>query len=509
MPSLNVSLPALPGLAIGILPVVPDPLPTVGAGGGSGDFAAMMAPPEGPPAPDIITLSDNVPTLPPGTDLPVPRQQFAGPPEPPPEVAVETVMIGTTAPSPDAGAIAAPVSPPLPPAPTEDAPPELGECRIEPAHLGALSHRAITRPAATPPAPSTPQQPTVALPAVQKDAGMAVPAEPTADDDDMPQPAAGEDASGEPVESAKAMPLPPQAQPPFIPIEWPRPPAPPALPTLPPAPDNADTEAPAIAASRPLSAGSTPKPILPGVTATAVESTPESVAQSTQSQPPQARETGHQPSAPPATARPSPQPTALPHDITIPPELAREVAELVRATVRDHGDSAPSATINRIDAPTPPLTTPQPTAAAPLHRDFAMSNRPMIDTSRAEWMQAMIERIAEMPQVDGKREAQIRLRPDALGTVEVRIEQRQDRLHVTMNADNPQARQLLAESAPRLHELAEARGLRLGQTGIGGGESHDRRPAPEQQDQPLPLRPRPASAATAESETDTGDDLIA
>jgi flagellar hook-length control protein FliK len=124
-------------------------------------------------------------------------------------------------------------------------------------------------------------------------------------------------------------------------------------------------------------------------------------------------------------------------------------------------------------------------------------------------MQAMIERIAEMPQPEsGQRDAQIRLVPDALGPVDVKIEQRQDRLHVTLHAETQQARQLLSDAAPRLHELAEARGIRFAQTGFGGADPQDRRHAPDQH-AAAPSRPRSADSAPAESDSQPDGDLIA
>lgn len=215
---------------------------------------------------------------------------------------------------------------------------------------------------------------------------------------------------------------------------------------------------------------------------------------------------GQQPLQTGVTTAPAQPAAALPHGFALPPEVAREVAQLVRTANGDSDEAAPSP------APLPDAGSqpPAPAAAQPaasLHTSFAPSHRPVIDTGRAEWLQNMIERIAEMPQADGKREAQLRLLPDALGPVEVKIEQREQRLHVTMNAQTPEARQLLSDAAPKLQELAEARGIRFAQTGFGGADAQDRRSQPDHQPA-TPLRPRPAEIAAGAEPDDTGD-LIA
>jgi flagellar hook-length control protein FliK len=122
-------------------------------------------------------------------------------------------------------------------------------------------------------------------------------------------------------------------------------------------------------------------------------------------------------------------------------------------------------------------------------------------------MQAMIERIGDIAQSDARREAQIKLLPSALGALEVKIVQRDEQMHVTLTSDNAQARQLLSDAAPRLQELAEARGLRFAQADIGGGQPQDRRTPAEQQAQ-TPLRPTSAAPEQDAQDQPTGD-LIA
>lgn len=133
---------------------------------------------------------------------------------------------------------------------------------------------------------------------------------------------------------------------------------------------------------------------------------------------------------------------------------------------------------------------------------------PVVDTSRADWLQSMIERIGEIRHEGGAREAQIRLAPDALGTVDIRIEQRDDRIHVTMTADTSQARALLAEASPRLQDMAEARGLRLTQSSVDAGQSQNQQRRQGGDAPGTPAAPASARRAT-DPETARSQDRIA
>lgn len=126
--------------------------------------------------------------------------------------------------------------------------------------------------------------------------------------------------------------------------------------------------------------------------------------------------------------------------------------------------------------PSDPASNPlaAPTGATEVLRPHVVQavaemQQPSIDTRRAEWMTQTIERIEALRDSPNSRETSIRLSPDALGTVDVSIRHEGDRVHVRFSADNPQARALLAEAQPRLTEIAEARGLRLGQTSVDAG----------------------------------------
>jgi flagellar hook-length control protein FliK len=126
----------------------------------------------------------------------------------------------------------------------------------------------------------------------------------------------------------------------------------------------------------------------------------------------------------------------------------------------------------------------------------AQADQAPLDLSRDDWTGKMIERIAALRDGVEAADTRIRLAPEHLGTVDVSIRRDGDRIQVHFTAENPATRQLLADAAPRLAELAEARGLKLGQSSVDSGSS-DSRGQPHQQPQPsTPARPASARAAS-------------
>ncbi|MES2444456.1 MAG: flagellar hook-length control protein FliK [Pseudomonadota bacterium] len=141
------------------------------------------------------------------------------------------------------------------------------------------------------------------------------------------------------------------------------------------------------------------------------------------------------------------------------------------------------------------LATSSATAEAPRpHLVLATpdAQQPALDMNRHDWMTSMVERIEALRDTPGTRETSIRLSPDALGTVDISIRHEGDRVHVRFSADTPAARAALAEAQPRLAELAESRGLKLGQTSVDGG-------GPGQGSQRHDAAPRPAFTAAPTS----------
>lgn len=130
----------------------------------------------------------------------------------------------------------------------------------------------------------------------------------------------------------------------------------------------------------------------------------------------------------------------------------------------------------------------------------------VLDMQRQEWPSEMLDRIIALRETPNSRETSIRLSPDALGTIDISISQDGDEIRVHIAAENQAARQALAEAQPRLVELAEARGLKLGMTSVGvdagtagqGGQRGDASPQPQMNTSPASAR----SAESAEAETD-------
>ena len=139
-----------------------------------------------------------------------------------------------------------------------------------------------------------------------------------------------------------------------------------------------------------------------------------------------------------------------------------------------------------------------------------------LDLTRDAWMGAMIDRIETLRDSadTGVRETRMRLTPDALGSVDVQIRHDHDGVHVRIVAESAAARTILAEAAPRLTELAEARGLKLGGanvdagTGTGTG-AHSGERGGGDQNRAAPTRPVSAFAASDRDERATTDTRLA
>ncbi len=154
------------------------------------------------------------------------------------------------------------------------------------------------------------------------------------------------------------------------------------------------------------------------------------------------------------------------------------------APAADPGQLAQAAQATRM-----PVTAMSATDQAPL------------DLTREDWTGQMIERIATLRDSAEAADTRIKLAPENLGALDISIRRDGDRIHVHFNAENPAARQLLSEAAPRLAELAEARGVKLGQTSVDSGTG-GQQDQPRQQQQATPARPVAASAQAVPEHTD-------
>lgn len=200
--------------------------------------------------------------------------------------------------------------------------------------------------------------------------------------------------------------------------------------------------------------------------------------------------------------RPVPVNAAVPQPIVPGAPVTQTAAQVFAAAISATFDS-PAA---------PPLRTSDPVAvqahgaAAEQLRTTvqAMSgaDQPPLDLSRDGWTGKMIDRIATLRDAAEATDTRIRLAPENLGNVDVSIRRDGDRLHVHFAAENPATRQMLAEAAPRLAELADARGVKLGQTSVDAGSGGQR----DQSNQPQSNQPaRPASANAGQSQSDRDD----
>ncbi|MDB5694831.1 MAG: hypothetical protein JWN21_374 [Sphingomonas bacterium] len=127
-----------------------------------------------------------------------------------------------------------------------------------------------------------------------------------------------------------------------------------------------------------------------------------------------------------------------------------------------------------------------------------------IDVMQARWPEAMVARIEHIRDAQNAADTRIRLHPDALGPIDVTVRREGEAVHVHLAAADPATARLLADAQPRLVELADAKGLKLAQSGVDGGAGNpggDRRQAPAPQ---AVLPPRPASARdVTESSSET------
>jgi flagellar hook-length control protein FliK len=94
-----------------------------------------------------------------------------------------------------------------------------------------------------------------------------------------------------------------------------------------------------------------------------------------------------------------------------------------------------------------------------------------LDTRRDDWPQRLIDRIDAARDAANAADTRIRLVPEALGKIDIALRQEGDTLHVRFTVEQAATRELLAGAQARLADLAEARGLRLGQTGVDGGHA--------------------------------------
>ncbi|WP_375396756.1 flagellar hook-length control protein FliK [uncultured Sphingomonas sp.] len=127
-----------------------------------------------------------------------------------------------------------------------------------------------------------------------------------------------------------------------------------------------------------------------------------------------------------------------------------------------------------------------------------------LDMAHHDWPQRMIDRIEVLRDQADVNDASIRLKPAALGSIDVAIHRHADGVSVQFTAERAATRMLLADARPELAAAAEARGIRLSQAGVdpgnmgAGGDRHPAPPVPA----PAPAgRPIPAVGTDEEAQS--------
>jgi hypothetical protein len=160
----------------------------------------------------------------------------------------------------------------------------------------------------------------------------------------------------------------------------------------------------------------------------------------------------------------------------------------IMAGVRPLGGDRPSPREQALQA----LTALAGTGPAAPIAATAQSQHGALDMRRDDWPQAMIDRIEALRDAADATSTRISLAPDALGKVDLSIRHDGSTVHVHFAADAAQTRAILADAQPKLAELAQQRGFRLGQATVDAGASGGGQRQQPQSAAPPPQRPASA-----------------
>ncbi len=153
-----------------------------------------------------------------------------------------------------------------------------------------------------------------------------------------------------------------------------------------------------------------------------------------------------------------------------------------------------------------------PAEAAVLVAQPGEAQRQALDMSRRDWPQKMIDRIEALRDDANANDTSIRLKPEALGRIDVSLRTHDDgAVSVHFAAEQPATRTLIADAAPQLNAAAEARGIRLAGTSVdlsGSDTTGGDRPRPQFEAQP-PGRANHLSAIGGEDVQAVADGRIA
>lgn len=90
-----------------------------------------------------------------------------------------------------------------------------------------------------------------------------------------------------------------------------------------------------------------------------------------------------------------------------------------------------------------------------------------------QWGQALGQRVVFMAK-NGVQEAKITLNPEKLGPVQIKLHvDKEQQLHVSMNAQHGVTREAMENALPRLREMLESSGMNLASVNVGDGHHFD------------------------------------
>ncbi|MBN8808021.1 MAG: flagellar hook-length control protein FliK [Sphingomonas sp.] len=185
------------------------------------------------------------------------------------------------------------------------------------------------------------------------------------------------------------------------------------------------------------------------------------------------------PNQPPSPSlRPPVQIPATPHPAGATAAIQPALFALAGIGERNASDHDDRPTTGGTVDPLAQLQTPASLAVAPT----GDAQRQQLDMGQRDWPQKMIEHIETLRDNANATDTSIRLKPEALGRVDVALKTHDDgAISVRFAAEQPATRTMLADAAPQLAQAAEARGIRLSGTSVdltGSGQG-DQRARPE------------------------------
>ncbi|MEM9172482.1 MAG: flagellar hook-length control protein FliK [Pseudomonadota bacterium] len=149
--------------------------------------------------------------------------------------------------------------------------------------------------------------------------------------------------------------------------------------------------------------------------------------------------------------------------------------ELISATTKAHAAEAIDPNSTRSERPSvlPTLSSPTSPTGAEAVRSTGLS----LSMTHPNWGAQFAERVTWL--VQGRATAaEIRLNPEHLGPIELSIEVDADEARIQFSAANAITRDAIEQQLPRLRELLEQQGMKLGDADIGdlgkrAGQQHD------------------------------------